>query len=259
MLRKIFGSLSPGAGSGSTLVALGTLVIAGCDWHGARYPTEATVHAMVVHGVLVSGVEAQEILVERTRSVGEGFFRGLTPLEGAKVEVTTGDETHVFREDAGNPGVFRARFVPRVGERYRLHVTAPDGQRAEGHAVIPGTPRLLVPMADTAARPGDDFSLHWTRVPAAGYVVVRGTLTAGAATPFREFVYAHVIQDTTARTGLALLENQPRRFGIAAVDSGFARYLRTERGGPLHAELGGAYGLFGAVAFSNERRVMVAR
>jgi hypothetical protein len=243
----------------TTAVLLGAISLVSCDWHGAKYPTEPDVRTLVVHGVLVSGSESQEIIVEWTRSLGEGLYRGLTPLSGARVTVAASTEVHVFREDAATPGVYRGRLVPHPGERYRLRVEAVEGETATGEAVVPGTPRLLVPAADTSARPGDEFAIHWSRVPAAGYVIVRSSRPAASPSPFQEFLYASVVRDTTARTGLGVLENQPRTLAVAAVDSSFALYLDRERGGPLHTNLQGAYGLFGAVAFSNSRRVTVAR
>lgn len=243
---------------------LAAFAFVGCDRYGAEYPTGVEDRHLVIHGVLVVGAEEQEILVEHTRLIREGFYRGLTPASGSKVTLTTGDgEVYAFSEDAVKAGVYHARLAPRMGERYRLRIEGADGQVATAETVVPGTPRLVVPTADTIVKLGAEFDLHWTHAPADGYTVARGAPTGGVPSLLMELTAIPVFQDTTVRTTIGFNEGVGRTFRIAAVDSNFIRYAGDPRenqpSNPIRTTLEGAFGFFGSVAFSNPRRVTVAR
>ncbi len=123
--------------------------LGGCENPAAPPPTELAARDLVVHGMLRGGAPEQEILLEFTRPVKDGLYRGLTPASGAEVTVTGPVATHRFAEDADHPGVYRASFLAEGGVSYALRVRGPGGQLLEGETTVPGTVRLTVPSRDT--------------------------------------------------------------------------------------------------------------
>ncbi|HEY8470243.1 MAG TPA: DUF4249 family protein [Longimicrobiales bacterium] len=255
-------------------VALLPLLVPGCARVDSSYPTEGDLRVLVVHGMLVADTAEQEILVEYTRAIEEGIDRAvLTPASGARVSVESGGTVHPFMEDPAQPGIYRARFTPRAGERYRLRIEGPRGETATAETVIPGTPRITVPSADTTVdvrtppNIGEVVRFHWTSAPGAGYVLVLRLPTRDEPTEFLSLMNAYrtsVQTDTTAEHPFGGLVSYPggARVNIAAVDSNYARFvsrdpLETIPESRARSPLEGAYGLFGSVAFSNTRLISV--
>jgi hypothetical protein len=215
--------------------------------------------------MLVAGGEQQEILVEYTRSIEDGYYKGLTPATGSRVRVVGVRGTFDFQESAARPGVYHTTLRPEPGERYTLRIDGPAGEVVTGMTTIPGTPRLLLPRADTAVVPGEYFRLHWSRVPAAGYVVSYQDLNQDGPSARNAVLYSVMVSDTTTSGALPVTISVGRRLNIAAVDSSYASYVRAGADGnsrpqsPLRAVVEGGYGVFGSVAYSNTLRVTVAR
>lgn len=256
-----------------TLLLLSVLGCAGLD---SPYPTEGELRALVVHGMLVADTAEQEILVEYTRAIKDGVYRGgLTPAAGASVSVEVGGVVHAFMEDAAEPGLYRARFTPRQGETYRLRIEGPAGEVVTAETVVPGTPRIIVPAADTTVDIdateflSDSVRFDWTSAAGAGYILVlRLPSRDEPANLFSPLYYqrSYVWQDTTLYSIFGSIVAFPdgARVNIAAVDSNYAQFvsqypIETVPESRVRSPLRGAYGLFGSVAFSNTRTISVKR
>lgn len=256
-----------------TLLLQSVLSCAGLD---SPYPTEGELRALVVHGMLVADTAEQEILVEYTRNIKDGVYRGgLTPASGASVSVEVGGVVHAYVEEAAEPGLYRARFTPRQGERYRLRIEGPAGEVVTAEAVVPGTPRIIVPAADTTVDIGaveflgDSVRFDWTPAAGSGYVfVLRLPSRDEPANLFSPLYYqrTYVWQDTTGYYIFGSIVAFPdgARVNIAAVDANYAQFvsqypIETIPESPVRSPLRGAYGLFGSVAFSNTRTISVRR
>lgn len=240
-----------------TLITAATMlfvpVITGCEWGGARYPTEPATQQLVVHGMLGAGEQTQEIVLEYTRDIKDGYFKGLTPASGAEVLVVA-DESHQFDEDPARPGVYRAMFSPRPGTRYALQVRGRAGEVVTAETVVPAVPQLIAPGADTTISLGNFVTFRWSSVPtAAGYIVI--DRPPGQPTPALVVLNPGIVGDTSA-TG------QPGKFGgklfyyrIAAVDANYVRYINgTSR---IGGAVTGGFGVFGSYAVSNARTVSI--
>lgn len=244
-----------------TLITAATVlfvpVIAGCEWGGARYPTEPATQQLVVHGMLNAEAQEHEIVVEYTRAIGDGYFRGLTPAAGAEVLVS-GQETHQFREDPARPGVYHASFSPRPGSRYLLQVRGPAGEVVTGETVVPGAPQFLAPVADTTISQGNYVTFRWTSAPgAAGYVVL--DRPPGTPTPALLVLHPTIQADTSGTWPPGLFVGKLFDYRIAAVDSNYVRFIqggsdpsRPER---FRSTLSGGFGVFGSYAVSEPRTV----
>lgn len=234
------------------------LIAAGCEWHGGEYPTDPGGRHLVVHGMLAGGEQHQEILVEYTRGIGEGYYRGLTPATGAQV-VVLGEETHRFREDSARPGIYLATFSPVPGRRYALQIRGPAGEAVTSETLVPEPPRLISPGADTTISLGNSVSVRWSWVPgAAGYVLV--DRPPGQPSSFTTLLHPTILRDTS-------VSMQPGAFGgksfyirIATVDANYRRYMQgaapdsEERS---RSAVEGGHGLFGSYALSNPRWIYI--
>jgi hypothetical protein len=212
--------------------------------------------------MLLAATDRQEIVVEYTRSVPEGFYRGVTPASGAQVTVT-GSEVHRFSEDPQRPGIYRASFLPRSGERYTLRVQGPAGEVVTGVTTVPGAPRLLAPERDTTVALGRELVLRWNRSPhAAAYTWIHFELNRPS------FLAGIPKQDTatTVNTGtltLSVSQEVKVQLQVAAVDSNYVRYEEGRAGDlpdaryQLRSTVQGGWGLFGSAALSNPRVVTI--
>jgi hypothetical protein len=205
--------------------------------------------------MLLTSTDQQEIIVEHTRSIEDGFFRGITPVSGAQV-VVEGAGTHEYREDPARPGIYRASFVPRSGQRYTLTVRDVGGAVAASTTVVPGVPTLLSPSADTAVGRYDDVVVRWNAAPqAAGYVWIATEPNDSS------FVTGIIVADTTDTVQLGLFAynfGDEMRLSIASVDSHYVEYnpgglLPGDRY-QLRTTIDGGWGLFGSAAFSGPPR-----
>lgn len=236
------------------------LLASGCEWHGSEYPTDPEGRSLVVHGMLAGGEPQQEILVEYTRGIGEGYFRGVTPATGAQV-VVVGDETHRFGEDPARPGMYRADFSPRPGRRYTLQVRGPAGEVVTSETLVPGPPRLISPAADTAVSPGAFVTLQWSAAPASAAYVLTDR-PPGRPSSFTALLYPYVVGDTSVRVQPGTFGRTSFHFRVAAVDANYLRYVRgttadTAERNRVRSTVEGGYGLFGSYALSNTRVVSV--
>ncbi len=182
---------------------------------------------------------------------------------------------HAFMEDAAEPGLYRARFTPRQGETYRLRIEGPAGEVVTAETVVPGTPRIIVPAADTTVDIdateflGDSVRFDWTSAAGAGYILVlRLPSRDEPANLFSPLYYqrSYVWQDTTLYSIFGSIVAFPdgARVNIAAVDSNYAQFvsqypIETVPESRVRSPLRGAYGMFGSVAFSNTRTISVKR
>jgi hypothetical protein len=235
-------------------------LFSGCDWFGPTYPETDHTPELVVHGLLLAGIEEQTILVEHTRSTTDGFYRDLTAAQGAEVLLISGSETHRGQEDPEEPGRYTIQTAPVAGERYRLEVRDADGCFARGETVIPGAPKLLTPSRDTVVRWGDPFDLVWTSAKGAAYVVVRAAPAEGVGSLLISMWVPTITLDTTFRTPVAFNEGSGRRFAVASVDENFVVYRSPREDLPVSPQLStleGGYGFFGSAALSEFRSVMV--
>lgn len=243
----------------SSCAVLCALFAAGCERYGAEYPTETEVRYLVVHGMLGLGAQDQEIVVEYSRGIGDGYYRGLTPAAGAEV-VVVGDGTYRYQEDPAHPGVYRATFSPRPGVRYALGVRGPAGEMVTAETVVPDASRLIAPGADTTIAWGNYVTLRWSSAPgAAGYVVI--DRPPGAPGPIGALVHPYILRDTSVTTQPGLFGGTSFYFRIAAVDASYVRYIEGAPGdssaGRIRSTVSGGYGLFGSYALSNARAVTV--
>lgn len=235
------------------------LLTPACESYGARYPTDPEENYLVVHGMLQEGTAQQEITVEHTRGIGEGYFRGLTPASGAEV-VVTGDVDHRFNEDPERPGIYVAAFFPRAGTTYRLEVRGADGQVLTGRTTVPDRSRFISPATDTTITWASYVTAAWSSVPAAAaYLLV--DRAPGSATSWIDLIYPTILTDTA-------LTMQPGKFGgnsfylrVATVDSSFLAYTRGPAEDSIRSRIptviSGGYGLFGSYALSDTRVISV--
>ncbi|CAN5780767.1 hypothetical protein BH23GEM3_BH23GEM3_03690 [soil metagenome] len=234
------------------------LVITGCDWHGAAYPSEPDAGSLVVHGMLAEGAPEQEIILEYTRRLDEGYYRGLTPASGAHITVT-GKETHAFREDPKHPGVYRASFVPHRGERYTLRIEGPAGESVTSQTEVPGSPQLISPGADTVIRWGEHVTVRWSSVPAAaGYVLI--DRPPGEPGLLRALSYPNVLRDTSLIMQPGKLGGTSFHIRVVAVDANYRWYRTGEISDPeersrTRSTVEGGYGLFGSFSIGNSRLI----
>jgi hypothetical protein len=229
------------------------ILLAGCS--EVTYPVLDEPRALVIHGMLLTNTDRQEIVVEYTRPIQDGFFRGITPASGARV-VVEGAGTHVYQEDLTRPGIYRASYVPRPGQRYTLRIEDTDGAVATSVTTVPAVPTLFSPSADTAVGRYDDVVLRWNAAPGApGYVWI-------ATEPGdSSFISGSAVEDTTVTLQLGLFAynfGDELRLSIASVDS---HYLEYNPGGllpgdryQLRTTIDGGWGLFGSAAFSGPPR-----
>lgn len=222
------------------------------------YPSAPADLELVVHGMLVADTAPQEILVERTRPVRDGLFRGLNPLPGTRVSLAGPGGEIAFMEDPAQAGLFRASFIPRAGDRFTLLVEGPGGERVTAETLVPERARLLAPTRDTAVVALEEYRASWTGT-GPGYVISQGALDGGPSSRGRVlFRYTH--RDTTALLALDYGESG-HLLRIAAVDANYVRYTQDGRYGdlrpqtPLRSEVQGGYGVFASVAFSEARRI----
>ncbi len=237
--------------------ALLLTVLTGCE--GTTYPTENPEKMLVVHGLLLAGTDQQEIVLEYTRSIPEGYYRGVTPASGAQVTVTNGG-VHRFSEHPDRPGIYRASFTPRPGERYTLWVQGPAGETVTGTTTVPAAPRLIAPSRDTIIARGREVTLRWTRAPhAAAYIWIQFD-------PNNPTFFSGIPQsDTAIVLGPEWFDTDTTQVQAAAVDSNYASYERGRAGElpgaryQFQSTVQGGWGLFGAVALSEFRSIILAK
>jgi hypothetical protein len=258
---RFSGRFAGGCGAGRALrallpgAALVLFVTSGCEGDG--YPTVPGPRALVVHGMLGAGTSEQEILLEHTRYVHEGFFRDLTPVSGARVTVS-GTAPHAFREDPLQPGVYRASFVPAAGERYVLQIEGPDGERVRGETLVPQAPRLISPGADTAVALGSFVTVLWSSSPAAAAYVITDS-PAGEAGNLGALLHPAVLADTSFTTQPGMFGRTAFHMRVTAVDSNYVRHRPggSEDSRRIRQTVDGAYGLFGSYASSGVRTITI--
>lgn len=215
----------------------------------------------MVHGLLGEGVPQQELLVERARAVGEGFYRGLTPVSGASVIVRGAEGSFAFVEQA--PGIYRASLTPRGGQVYSLEVHGPAGQVVTGETRVPEAVRVTVPARDTSVthRNSVYIPFHWTRAPSAfGYLLL--SRNPERPTGIDDLPLGGALRDTTAVTDpvlAGLLAGSARRlqYVVVAVDVNYHRYRAWNREDGVRSSFNstvqGGYGLFGSYSVSAPR------
>lgn len=261
----------PGVRSGAgglALVLLCFQMLGACASWDAPSPTEPEERHLVVHGMLQAGSGEQEIIVEYTRPIRDGYYRGLTPASGLQVVVRAA-ESHTFAEDPQHPGLYRASFVPRGGQRYALEVRGPEGQTVTGETLIPEPIRLSLPSRDTIVKRGEKVTLHWTSAASAkAYVLVarlpgRPASTEDVLTDKDILADTVLVEDVEMR-GLLRGFAQTVQYTVAAVDANYAGYVLSAPEGNaegnrrrIRKTVQGGYGLFGAYALSNSRIIGV--
>lgn len=258
----------------AVFAAVATLAV--CSAYGDPYPADAEVHELVVHGLLIADRAEQEIVVEYVRPISDGMYRGLSPASGAAITVEAHDGTmHRFEEVVDSPGVYRAMFTPRAGERWTLRVVDGAGEVVTGATVIPEPTILHSPEADTVivlpegAFGGTRIALRWSPADGAGYVIAYRWLDSDQpSNVLTDLLYAYTTVlnglEASAPIGSWMDYTAGARVGVATVDSMYARYVsafprETVPRSRARSTLEGGYGLFGSVAFSEFRRVEVQR
>lgn len=221
-----------------------------CEWHGGGYPTAPATISIIVHGMITLGEQRQEIILEYSRGIGDGYFMGLTPVDGAQVEVVGGGQAHPFLEDPARPGVYLADFVPQPRQRYMLQVRVPTGDVLTAETLVPDVPRAVPPGLDTTISWGDHISLSWfPAVGAAGYVF--GSYSQGTPSSINSLQLPTILSDTTITVQPWVGGGATYRYRVAAVDSNYLHYLKFETGtDATFSTVKGGYGLFGAYALS---------
>lgn len=240
---------TPGPARACARLAAVIIMITAC-WDGS-YPGQPSSRMLVVHGMLVAGAARQEIVVEYSRGINDGYYLGVTPASGAQVSVT-GTAAHAFVEDQTRPGIYVGELAAASGQRYTLHIRGPAGETVEGATVVPTPPVLRLPQTDTTVRLGATLTLGWSAVPqAAAYIIID---RAGQPAPPGALAHPALLQDT-------LVAIQPGKFGgtsfvyrVVAADENYAHYIG---GRNISSGVSGAYGVFGSYALSNARVVRV--
>lgn len=247
--------------------------LAACSAYGDPYPTGVEVHELVVHGLLIADRAEQEILVEYVRPIDNGMYRDLNPASGAEVMVEAHDgTTHRFEEVVDSPGVYRAMFTPRAGERWALRVEGRGGEVVTGVTIIPEPAILHFPEADTVivlpegAFGGTSIALRWSPADGAGYVIAYRWLDSDQPSNvltdlLYDYTLVHDGLEATASFGV-MAYITGARVAVATVDSMYARYVsasprETVPRSRARSTLEGGYGLFGSIAFSEFRRIEV--
>jgi len=181
------------------LAALPLLPLAaGCGL--LRDPTaiDHDLDALNVHSLLVAGADTVAVLVTTVDVSSAATEAQLTPVPGAAVTISDGAETVTlgaqpdgpdrciaFRSYLRSPGIdlragcYTAVFPGgiRSGSTYDLTIEAPDGRTVTGTATVPGTPRIVEPVAgaelparspfgDFTAPPPPSFEVRWADAPA---------------------------------------------------------------------------------------------
>lgn len=233
---------------------MGLAAAPSCD--GGRYPTGAAPRVLVVHGMLATGAPEQQLVLEYSRGIDEGVYRGLTPASGAAVTVSAG-QAHPFQEDPRRPGVYRAAFTPVAGERYLLRIQGPAGEVVQGEAVAPGRPDMLAPAADTTVPLGGYATLRWTSAPhAAAYVLVEG-VPGQPGTP-GALLHPAILAGTSLTLQPGAFGGTSFTFRVAAVDANYVAYAGADPAGPrVRSTVQGGYGVFGAYALGDPRSIRV--
>lgn len=224
------------------------------------YPGARGERHLVVHGMLAAGVAQQEIIVEYTRGVEDGYFRGLTPASGVRVTVT-GEEATAFQEDALRPGVYLGSFTPRSGKRYMLRVQGSAGETATAETLIPGIPRIVAPTRDTAVSRDTRVPVRWSSPPAVGFVVLHSP--PNQPSPVGSLRHAPITRDTSTVMQFGVLGGTSFKLQVAAVDRNFVHYIGADTLMPVvdrsrvRSTLVGAYGLFGSFGLGDPRLVVL--
>jgi hypothetical protein len=241
----------------------GALVLAlitqtACERHGSAYPLEPAPPQLVIHGVLVAGDPVQEVVVEYTRSLADGYYRGITPASGSRVSVESeGGALYAFTEDASRPGVYTAPFTPLSGARYTLRVVGPAGEVAWGTTRVPERPRLVAPATDTLVQRGQQFRMVWTAAAhAAAYAVVHldpESLQTRAS---------RIESDTSYITSVGyfggVFGGGGHVIGVTAIDPNVVDHMSrsgSDRPAAVGSTIMGGWGVFGS-ASSSERRLV---
>lgn len=250
-------------------VAIGLAMASGCT---DAYPTSVDPGLLVVSGLLVVGAPEQTILIERTRSIDEGFLRATTGVPDAGVAVTAPDgSVHRFDPVPDSVGWYRATFQVDPGSEYRLRVVGPDGRTATGRTRTPQAPVLLEPVADTVmvfthSIIGADVPMLWRSSACAGYVITYGNLAGRSPEENMVLLFYNnetVVTDTAGEAFLGMGQYPNGAvLSIAAVDSAYRHYAgpeprETVPRSAARSTIDGGLGVFGSVAFSEARSVAV--
>ncbi len=240
------------------VLALVALAVTACGSRDPTYPGARGDPHLIVHGMLAAGAAQQEIILEYTRGIEDGYFRGLTPASGARITVSGGG-VFAFEEDSRRPGVYLASFTPRSGERYTLRVHGPAGETATAETVVPGIPQIVAPARDTVVARDNRVPVRWLSTSAAGYVVVQAP--PNQPSPLTRLLYPAIGRDTSAVIQFGVLGGTAFQLRVAAVDSNFVHFAGadTEMSAAdrsrIRGTVAGAYGLFGSFGLSNPRLV----
>lgn len=208
--------------------------------------------------MLAAGAASHEIILEYTRGIEEGYYRGLTPASGARVAVN-GRRSVEFEEDTLRPGVYRGAFTPEPGERYTLRIEGPAGEVATSETRIPGIPRITVPHQDTTVTPGTDVAVRWSSVAAAGYTLVRSA--PNRQTSVGSLRHVSFVRDTALVMQFGVFGGTAFDLRIVAVDENFIHYTgdgsqeESRSRNRVRSTVDGAYGLFGSYGMSDVRRI----
>jgi hypothetical protein len=241
----------------------GALVLAlmtqsACERHGSAYPLEPAPLQLVIHGILVAGDPVQEVIVEYTRSLADGYYRGITPASGSRVSVESeSGALYAFTEDASRPGVYAAPFAPLPGARYTLRVVGPAGEVAWGTTRVPEPPRLVAPATDTLVQRGQQFRMVWTAAAhAASYAVVHLDPKSLQTTTSK------LTNDTSYITSVGYFGGTfgggGHVIGVTAIDPNVLDHLTrswSDRPPAVGSKITGGWGVFGS-ASSSERRLV---
>ncbi|MFL5616848.1 MAG: DUF4249 family protein [Gemmatimonadaceae bacterium] len=267
-------------------VALGVVVACTFDEKAIAVPPPQ----VVVHAVLDPGVQAQQVLVERTLSGTVDIRKnqrfdaddpintgGGVPISGAAVTITGPDGTFIASE-ALEPEKGRAygagRYVTpfgtfvRPGASYVLRVRTPDGTVVTGRTTVPTSSTLgTSSRVDLFNRDHDSVRIAWRGVAGARSYLVR------AESPFGPFLIftdsTHVTLDGDLRNYFAsslervFIPGARQRVTVSAVDSNFFDYYRSRNdpftGSGIINRLEGGIGLFGAAMIIGGRTVDVVQ
>jgi hypothetical protein len=235
------------------------LLAPACELHNGTYPTDTGARSLVVHGMLASGESRQEIILEYGRNIGDGYFKGLTPATGARIEVV-GEAIHDFHEDPSRPGIYQAAFAPQPGLRFALRIRGPAGEVVTAETLVPDPPRFIAPAVDTAIAVGDTVSLRWLSAPAAAAYIF-GDYRPGKGGDLGSLLSPAILDDTSY-TIQGIFGGTSYQYRVAAVDSNYIWYAQRAPGSarerdPVSSTVSGAFGLFGSYALSDTRTISV--